>query len=86
MHVSFLMFCFSAVCFFIYVSFRTVVSAIWAFLSSRHSSGLYWFLPRDDGPVSVCVCPSVSLSQVGVLLKRMNVELHKQHHTIVQGL
>jgi len=27
MHVSFLMFCFSAVCFFIYVSFRAVVSA-----------------------------------------------------------
>jgi len=28
MHVSFLMFCFSAVCFFINVSFRTVVSAL----------------------------------------------------------
>jgi len=27
MHVSFLMLCFSAVCFFIYVSFRAVVSA-----------------------------------------------------------
>ena len=28
MHVSFLMFCFSAVCFFIYISFRAVVSAL----------------------------------------------------------
>jgi len=31
-------------------------------------------------PVSVC------LSQVGVLLKRLNVGSHKQHHTIAQGL
>jgi len=45
------------------------------------------FLPRDamhprysHGPVSVC------LSQVGVLLKRLNVGSHKQHHTIAQGL
>jgi len=28
MYVSFLMLCFSAVCFFIYVSFRAVVSAL----------------------------------------------------------
>ena len=39
----FLMFCFSVVCFFIYVSFRAVVSASWAFLSSRHSSVFYCF-------------------------------------------
>jgi len=32
--------------------------------------------------VSVCVC----LSQVGVLLKRLNIRSHKQHHTIAQGL
>jgi len=32
------------------------------------------------GSVSVC------LSQVGVLLKRLNVGSHKQHHTISQGL
>ena len=40
------------------------------------------------GPVSVCpfVRLSVCLSQVGVLLKRLNVGLHKQHHTIAQGL
>jgi len=37
-----------------------------------------------------CVCPSVCLSvlpsQVGVLLKRLNVGSHRQHHTIAQGL
>ena len=31
------------------------------------------------------VCPSVRLSQVGVLLKRLNVASHKQHHRIAQG-
>ena len=37
---------------------------------------------------SVCpsVRPSVRPSQVGVLLKRLNVGSHKQHHTIPQGL
>ena len=34
----------------------------------------------SHGPVSVC------LSQVEVLLKRLNVGSHKQHHTIAQGL
>ena len=37
------MYCFSLVCFFINVSFRAVVSAVWAFLSSRQSSALYFF-------------------------------------------
>jgi len=32
----------------------------------------------SHGPVSVC------LSQAGVLLKRQNVESHRQHHTIPQ--
>ena len=36
----------------------------------------------SHGPVPVSVC----LSQVGVLLKRLNVGSHKQHHTIAQGL
>jgi len=40
----------------------------------------------SHGPVSVRVCLSVCLSQVGVLLKRLNVGSHKQHHTIAQGL
>jgi len=29
----------------------------------------------------MCLC----LSQVGVLLKRLNIGSHKQHHTIAQG-
>jgi len=42
----------------------------------------------SHGPVSVCpfVRPSVCPSQVSVLLKRLNVGSHKEHHTIVQGL
>ena len=38
----------------------------------------------SHGPVSVSL--SVRPSQVGVLLKRLNVGSHKQHHTIPQGL
>ena len=38
----------------------------------------------SHGPVSVRL--SVCLSQVGVLLKRLNVRSHKQHHTIAHGL
>jgi len=39
-------------------------------------------------PMGLClsVCLSASLSQVGVLLKQLNVGSHKQHHTITQGL
>ena len=37
-------------------------------------------------PVSVSVSASVCPSQVGVLLKRLNVGSHKQHHTIAQGV
>ena len=33
----------------------------------------------SHGPVSI------RLSQVGVILKRLNVGSHKQHHTIAQG-
>ena len=40
----------------------------------------------SHGPVSVCVCVCLCLSQAGVLLKRQNIESHKQHHTIPQGL
>jgi len=44
--------------------------------------------------LAVALCPSVRLSvrlsvcpsQVGVLLKRLNVGSHNQHHTIAQGL
>jgi len=38
----------------------------------------------SHGPVSVR--PSVCLSQVGVLLKRLNVGSHKQQRMIAQGL
>ena len=37
------MFCFSALRFFIYLYFRAVVIAFWAFVSSRHSSALCCF-------------------------------------------
>ena len=42
----------------------------------------------SHGPVFVCcVClSSARLSQVGVLLKQLNVGSYKQHHTIAQGL
>ena len=36
--------------------------------------------------LAMALCPSVCLSQVGVLLKVLNVGSHKQHHTIAQGL
>ena len=42
----------------------------------------------SQGPVSVClsVCLSVRLSQVSVLLKRLNTGSHKQQSTIAQGI
>jgi len=44
----------------------------------------------SHGPVSVClsvsVCVCVCLSQVGVLLKRLNIGSNKQNLTISQGL
>jgi len=36
--------------------------------------------------LAMALCLSVCLSQVGVLLKRLNLGSHKQHHTIAQGL
>jgi len=45
------------------------------FNARRHASAVY--------AVALCLC----LSEVGVLLKRLNVEeSHKQHHTIAQKL
>jgi len=38
----------------------------------------------NQGPVSVRVCLCLCLSQVGVLLKRLNRGSNKQHHTIVR--
>jgi len=37
----------------------------------------------SHGPVSVCL--SVCVSQVGVLLKRLNTGSHKENNTIAQG-
>jgi len=34
--------------------------------------------------LAMCMCVSVRLSQVGVLLKRLNVGSHIQHHTIIK--
>ena len=49
MHVSFLMFCFSVVCFFIYVSFRAAVSA---FLSLSVQSTQFCFFTV----LLYCIC------------------------------
>jgi len=42
----------------------------------RHASVVY----------AVVMCLSVCLSQVGVLLRRLNTGWHKQSQTIAQGL
>ena len=63
--------------------------------TSRQAAAGLIFLPRElcsrgicHGRVSVCVsvCLSVCLSQVGVLLKWLNVGTRKLRHTIAQGL
>jgi len=45
--------------------------------------GVSDFRGSSHRPVSVCL--SVCLSQVGVLLRRLNLGSHKQLHTIAQG-
>jgi len=46
----------------------------------------YTFIARRYSAIyAVVVCLSVRLSQVDVLLKRLNVESRKQRHTIAQG-
>jgi len=60
--------------------------------SNKIQIGFYRAMLRirgtSHGPVSVrlSVCLSVRPSQVGVLLKRLNVESDKEPHTIAQGL
>ena len=44
------------------------------------------FTARYQPSAYVCLCLCLCLSQVGILLKRLNVGSHKQHHTIAQGL
>jgi len=59
------------------------------FLSHVWWSLLHRFLPARryaSAVLAVIACPSVRLSQVGVLLRRLNLESCKQRHTIAQGL
>jgi len=61
-------------------------------LLNSYNVALGFFTARcyASAVLAMALCPSVCLSvrpsQVGVLLKRLNVGSHKQHHTIVQGL
>ena len=50
--------------------------------------GFYLFTARcyASAVLAMGLCLSVCLSQVGVLLKLLNIGSHKQHHTIAQGL
>jgi len=52
------------------------------------SRDLLQFLPRDYAStvLAMALCLSVRPSQVGVLLKRLNVRSHGQHRTIAQGV
>ena len=64
--------------------------AVWAQSRQPASSGQNFYRAMlcirgtSRGLVFVCVC--LCLSQVGVLLKRLNIGPQKQHHTIAQGL
>jgi len=57
-------------------------------------AGLFTARCYASAVLAMALCPSVCLSvrlsvspsQVGVLLKRLNVGSHKQDHTIAQGL
>jgi len=64
----------------------TVVSC--TALSNKAAEVFYFFTARcyASAVLAMALCLSVRPSQVGVLLKRLNVGLHKQHHMIAQGL
>jgi len=51
-----------------------------------HEGGNYYISKTAPSSPRDTVCLSVCPSQVGVLLKWLNVGSHKQHHTIVEGL
>ena len=57
-------------------------------VTCKHRLSLLVFTARRHASavVAVVVCLSVRLSQVGVLLKRLNVGSCKQSHTIARGL
>jgi len=67
---------------------RTNTESSTAILQNRFYRAMLCIRGTSHGHVSVClsVRPSVRPSQVGVLLKRLNVESYKQHHTTAQGL
>jgi len=60
--------------------FRADRQTIQVFTARRYASAIY--------AMALClsVCPCLSLSQVGVLLKLLNLGSRKQHHTIAQGV
>ena len=64
----------------------TVVSC--TALSNKAAEVFYFFTARcyASAVLAMALCLSVRPSLVGVLLKRLNVGLHKQHHMIAQGL
>ena len=59
-----------------------------AIISSKphvRSSPIFTARCYASAVLAISLCPSVCPSQVGVLLTRLNVGSHKQHHTIAQG-
>jgi len=56
----------------------------WESISINQS--IYRFTARCYASVVLAMGLCLCLSQVGVLLKRLNVGSHKQHHTIAQGI
>ena len=58
------------------------------FTARRYASAVYAMVvcPSVCLSVCLCLCVSVCLSQVGVLLKWLNIGKRKQRHTIAQGL
>ena len=56
-----------------------VIIILWSSVDVGYSS-------LSEAFFTAVLAMGLCLSQVGVLLKRLNVGSHKQHHTIAQGL
>jgi len=78
-------------------SYATVLSSIYYFImgcqdqqvTDKETDGQFsssFFTARCYASAVLAMGLCLCLSQVGVLLKRLNVGSHKQHNTIVQGL
>jgi len=70
---------------------RLLKSGLWVICSAAVSYFIFITARRYASAVfamalcpSVCVC--VCLSQVSVLLKRLNIGSYKQHHTVAQEI